>query len=78
MSKRMTPYRRLAGDSGVTAYHCAPEAITVRFVDGRSYTYTWAVTGRAEVEQMKQLAGEGRGLSTYISQHVRDNYATRD
>ena len=73
---RMTPYRRLAGDSGVLAYRSAPTEIKVQFVDGRVYTYTYASAGRDQVEQMKRLAQAGRGLSTYISQHVRDGYAT--
>lgn len=77
MTARMKPYRRLAGESGVLAYELAPDAIMVKFVDGHVYTYTYAVTGQHEVERMKTLAGEGRGLSTYISQHVRDRYASR-
>jgi hypothetical protein len=75
MSGRMTPYRRLAGDSGVTAYRIATEAIDVRFVDGRVYTYTYESAGPVHIENMKLLAQAGQGLSTYISQHVRDRYA---
>ena len=70
----MKKYGRLSGESGVTAYQAEKEAIRVRFVDGTVYRYTYASTGHAHIEQMKTLAGEGRGLSTYISKHVRDRY----
>lgn len=72
----MKRYLRLSGDSGVLAYSLAPDAIRVKFVDGRVYTYTWASAGRSHVEQMKRLARSGKGLSTYISQHVRAAYAS--
>ena len=72
----MQRYRRLSGDSGVLAYSVSADAIAVQFVDGRVYTYTYASTGRARVEQMKRLARAGQGLATYISQHVRADYAS--
>lgn len=71
----MTPYKRLSGDSGVLAYLIEARAIRVKFVDGRVYTYTHGSAGRDNVEQMKRLAQAGKGLSTFISQHVRDGYA---
>jgi hypothetical protein len=70
----MRRYRRLAGESGVVAYAIAPTAIEVQFVDGHVYTYSYASTGRARVEDMKRLAQAGQGLSTYISQHVGSDY----
>jgi hypothetical protein len=73
---RMTPYGRLSGDSGVTAFCSEAKAITVKFVDGRKYTYTYASAGEQHIEQMKLLAQAGRGLCGYISKHVRDNYAS--
>ncbi|MES2319925.1 MAG: hypothetical protein V4631_20790 [Pseudomonadota bacterium] len=72
----MTVYRRLGGESGVLAYRIAATAISVKFVDGKIYTYTYASAGRAKVEQMKLLARAGQGLSTYINKYVRDDYAT--
>ncbi|UUZ51746.1 hypothetical protein LP420_20620 [Massilia sp. B-10] len=73
----MRRYLRLAGESGVVAYAIAPDAIDVQFVDGQVYTYSYASTGRERVEAMKRLAQTGRGLSTYISQHVGSDYAAR-
>lgn len=70
----MKKYRRLAGDSGVLAYQIDAEAIKVKFIDGKVYTYSHASAGRMHVEQMKALAEAGRGLSTYISKFIRDKY----
>ena len=77
MNARMTPYRHPGGPSGAVAYRILPEAIEVKFVDGRTYTYTYTSAGPGVVEQMKLLAKGGKGLSTYISQHVRGNYEVR-
>jgi hypothetical protein len=73
----MQRYRDLSGTSGVTAYAIRPDAIDVQFAGGVVYTYTVASAGRAHIQQMKRLARSGSGLSTYISQHVRDAYADR-
>lgn len=73
----MEPYRDLSGNSGVTAYAIKPDAIDVQFAGGVVYTYTAASAGRSHIRQMQRLARSGRGLSTYISQHVRDAYAAR-
>ncbi|AXA91257.1 hypothetical protein [Massilia sp. YMA4] len=73
----MKRYRNLEGHSGVLAYDIRDTAIAVKFVGGDVYDYTYARPGRTHVEAMKRLALAGRGLSTYISQHVRDDYAAR-
>ncbi|TWI69671.1 hypothetical protein IP91_00744 [Pseudoduganella lurida] len=73
----MKRYRNLEGHSGVVAYAIGEDAIAVRFAGGDVYDYTYAATGRARVETMKALAEAGRGLSTFISRYVRDDYARR-
>ena len=73
----MKRYRNLEGHSGVLAYDIRPDAIAVRFAGGDVYDYTYVRPGRTHVEAMKRLALAGRGLSTYISQHVREDYAAR-
>jgi len=70
----MKRYRNLEGHSGVVAYDISPEAIAVKFTGGDVYDYTYRATGRARVETMKALAEAGRGLSTFISRYVRDEY----
>ena len=73
----MQRYRNLEGHSGVVAYEFGEDHIDVRFVNGDVYTYDWAVTGRGTVETMKVFAVLGRGLSTFISQQVRQRYARK-
>ena len=66
----MRPYRNLGGNSGVVEYEDGPESISVRFRSGDVYEYNYESVGRKHVEAMKRLAGLGRGLSAYISQHL--------
>jgi hypothetical protein len=73
----MTPYRNLSGDSGVLAYAIGADFIDVQFAGGDIYRYTSASAGAAALAQMKRLAASGRGLSTFISQVVRENYQSR-
>ncbi|MPW20130.1 hypothetical protein GCT13_25380 [Paraburkholderia sp. CNPSo 3157] len=73
----MPRYRDRSGRSGVVAYETCPDAIVVGFKDGKVYLYDYATPGQQDVEKMKRLAVRGRGLSTYISQVVRDRYAKR-
>lgn len=73
----MDRYENLNGDSGVAAYQIGPGEILVQFKSGDTYRYTHASAGRRTVEHMKRLALRGEGLATYISQHVRNHYATK-
>lgn len=71
----MERYANLGGDSGVAAYACRPDEIRLRFVDRPTiYVYTRRHPGMAHVREMQRLAKAGRGLATYINQHVRDDY----
>jgi hypothetical protein len=72
----MTPYRNLAGNSGVSAFEIRDDSIEVRFANGITYLYDYGTPGRAHVEQMKRHARAGRGLSSYISQE-RPPYAAK-
>ena len=73
----MQRYENLSGESGVTAYELRSSSIVLQFVDGSRYLYTYASTGRDHVEAMKRLAKKGRGLTTYVNQHVGGAYAMR-
>lgn len=73
----MPRYANHSGQSGVVAYECAPDRIAVQFVDGSVYLYDSGRPGAAAVAEMQRLAAAGRGLSTYISQHVRENFAEK-
>jgi hypothetical protein len=71
----MVPYGNAAGNSGVVAYKIGKDHIAVKFVDkAEPYIYSYASAGAKHVKEMKKLAKAGKGLSTYISQHVKDGY----
>ena len=72
----MTPYRNLKGDSNVVACEANEDSIHLIFKNGtcRNYLYNFVRPGSAVVERMKALAVQGRGLNSYISSAVKDNY----
>lgn len=74
----MKTYRNLSGRSGVTAYELGAGRIAVEFVDGARYLYTERSAGKRHIARMQRLAQAGRGLSSYISRHVRDGYERKD
>ena len=73
----MQRYGNLSGESGVIAYDVSPGAIVVQFNNGWKYEYTEGSAGAAAIADMQRLARAGRGLSSYISVHVRDAYARK-
>jgi hypothetical protein len=74
----MQRYGNLDGHSGVAEYELAPGRIRVRFVHQPTiYEYDRARPGVRHVREMTARAKEGRGLATYISQHVGSNYARK-
>lgn len=74
----MERYLNLNGDSGVTYYDTGPDFIRVQFQDSTIYVYDHIRPGKHHVDRMKELAMSGRGLGTYISQHVRKAYARKE
>ena len=72
----MPAYKNRSGNSGIIAYEIGRTFIKVRFRDG-FYNYTYAQPGKAQVEEMKKLAASGKGLSTFISRFVKENYASK-
>ena len=73
----MTPYKNRSGHSGITAYETGPRYIKVQFNSGDTYLYDHRHPGAHHLAELKSLAKAGRGLATYISQHVRENYAKK-
>ncbi|MBI9080261.1 MAG: hypothetical protein JEY79_11050 [Pseudodesulfovibrio sp.] len=69
----MERYGNLHGNSGVTTYKINDDSICVEFKGGKTYLYTYASAGEENIEKMKELAREGRGLATFISQEVHDD-----
>ena len=72
----MKKYLNLTGNSGVTAYQSGRGFIKVIFGE-TEYRYTLASAGKEAINTMKKLAAAGRGLSTYISRHVKERYETK-
>ena len=73
----MPAYRNASGNSGVITYEVGENSITVRFRDGSIYLYDHRKPGIEAVNRMKSLAERGEGLNSYISSHVRNNYAAK-
>ena len=70
----MQRYKNLSGESGVVAYEIGKRSITVRFMNGDRYVYTDQSAGADNIAEMQRLATLGSGLSTFISQVIRDRY----
>jgi hypothetical protein len=70
----MERYGNRSGASGVLAFEIRDASIVVLFGDRWAYEYGARRPGPDAVETMKSLARAGRGLSTFISQHVRQNF----
>ena len=70
----MQRYQNLSGKSGVTAYASSEDAILVEFRHGAVYLYTQDAIGAKPLATMQQLARNGRGLGTFISQNVRRDF----
>ena len=73
----MERYKNLEGHSGVTGYEISDDSIRVEFNYDTVYEYTYASAGKRIIEKMKKLAVAGKGLSTYISQTVREKFEKR-
>ncbi len=77
----MKKYLDKSGNSGISHYRIGEDFIEVMFSTqpGRIYIYSCQLSGEEHIEQMKMLAEQGQGLSTYISQHpdVRDSFEMR-
>ena len=73
----MQRYGNQSRESGVVAYDIDAGQIIVQFRNGERYLYTEDSAGAANIATMQELARAGRGLSSFISQHVHDRYARK-
>jgi hypothetical protein len=73
----MKRYANLSGNSGITGYQPGDASIRVRFVNGDIYEYDARSPGLEHVQNMLELAQAGKGLATYISRFVHDDYARK-
>jgi hypothetical protein len=77
LKQLLLPYEGSCDGSGVIAYLPQDDGITVEFRSRVRYVYTNASAGKANVAEMKRLAAVGKGLATFISQHVHERYARK-
>ena len=70
----MKKYGNIHGNSGVIAYETGTDFIRICFQGNETYLYNEIKPGKAKVDQMKLLAEKGQGLSTFISQYVKNQY----
>lgn len=71
----MERYQNLSGNSSITYFEINDTSITIWFKGAtKTYTYSYSKAGRLHVEQMKELAFNGSGLSAYITRHVKKLY----
>lgn len=73
----MRRYGNRHGGSGIVAWEASDDELRVKFRSGEVYVYDADHPGRAHVEAMKRLAERGEGLTSYISRHVREDYARK-
>lgn len=73
----MKRYKNLSGTSGVKGYETGDDFIKVKFIDDAVYTYSYVSAGKKIIAKMKEFAQNGKGLSTYISQTVKDKFESK-
>ena len=50
------------------AYEEGPDIIRIRFTSGSVYLYTYESTYEEDIEEMKELARKGEGLTRFINE----------
>ena len=78
----MENYKNLGGDSNVISYEIGEDFIDVEFNPSlvfsyTTYRYTYGSAGDTNVEEMKELARKGEGLSAFINEQVKTNYSKK-
>ena len=67
-------YKNRGGNSGVIFFEINDDSTTVQFRDNSLYLYNYIRPGQVDVDHMKALARDGKGLNSYISRTVRKNF----
>lgn len=73
----MIPYQNKNNTSGIAAYEMGPDYIRIEFTTGAVYEYDHAHTGAAQIEHLKYLAEQGKGLNSYLNRNVHQQYSRR-
>jgi hypothetical protein len=68
-------YKGLNEHHGVYQYASGEDFILIQFHNSDlAYIYNFEVTGREQIEKMKEHARKGIGLSGFISRYVKKKY----
>ncbi len=67
----MKCYENRSRKSPIVAYEFGEDSITIKFIDGSVYLYTYDSAGNANVEQMKKYAGIGHGLNGFLIRFLK-------
>jgi hypothetical protein len=71
----MEKYANLSRSSAVESYEISDTFIKVKFYkENKLYKYSYVSAGKENIENMKILAINGRGLNSYINKYVRVLY----
>lgn len=73
----MIAYDNKNQNSGIDAYELGDDFIRIRFTSGAVYEYTNDSAGPAEIEHMKYLAVQGKGLNSYLNRAVHERYSRK-
>jgi hypothetical protein len=73
----MKTYENVGGSSAIVAYEIGDDSVTVKFVDGSVYLFSYRSAGSTNVEQMKKYATFGHGLHGFISRFVGKDAGSR-
>lgn len=73
----MEHYKNLNGDSSIAQFESGNDYIIVKYKDGKHYKYTYISAGSYNVDQMKTLAQQGRGLNSFIMHNVSKRYESK-
>ena len=73
----MERYRDIGRNSNIYSYEIGSDYINVQFKDGSIYKYTYSSAGTTNIEQMKKLAINGKGLNSFINTSVRKKYSSK-
>lgn len=65
----MKPYLNRTGQSGIVAYDYDETRICIQFHDGKTYEYSIARIGSANLAMLKQRADCGEGLNSAINKN---------
>ncbi|MDH4330625.1 MAG: hypothetical protein OEV93_03685 [Candidatus Moranbacteria bacterium] len=81
-SSGMEPYGNVSGDSSVEAYKIGDDFIQIKFypstgLSRTNYLFTYESAGKENVERMKEMAKEGRGLNHFAKYSMIGKYSKK-